>query len=65
MNKIQRRSCYSVDVKRSRSCGERQGEKMTSGKSNGGSGWRTARLCGAIYIHDSAEQRDCRDSVGF
>jgi hypothetical protein len=40
-------------------------EKMTSGKSNGASGWRTARLGGAIYINDSAEQQDCRDSVGF
>jgi len=41
------------------------GEKMTSGKSNGASGWRTARLGGAIYINDNAEQQDCRDSVGF
>jgi hypothetical protein len=28
----------------------RVGEKMTSGKSNGASGWGTARLGGAIYI---------------
>jgi hypothetical protein len=56
---------YSVDVKLSRSCGERQGEKMTSGKSNGASGWRTARLGGAIYINDSAAQQNGRDSAGF
>jgi len=28
----------------------RVGEKMTSGKTNGASGWRTARLGGAIYL---------------
>jgi len=38
---------------------------MTSGKSNEVSGWRTARLGGAIHINDNAEQQDCRDSVGF
>jgi len=38
---------------------------MTSGKSNEASDWRTARLDGAIYINDNAEQQDSRDSAGF